>query len=52
METNKRKWSMVWPVLLIGLGVVFLLDNLGVVSWNVGLMLYRLWPLILVAFGC
>ncbi|MBW8011053.1 MAG: hypothetical protein FVQ83_07415 [Chloroflexi bacterium] len=51
MEINKRKISLVWPVILIGLGIVFLLDNLGVVSWNVGLMLYRMWPLILVAFG-
>lgn len=51
METRKRKFSLVWPVILIGVGVVFLLDNLGVVDWNVGMMLYRTWPLILVAFG-
>jgi len=35
-------------VVLIGLGVIFLLDNLGIFHWH---WLGRLWPLILIALG-
>lgn len=43
--------SLFWPLLLIGVGVVYLLGNIGVIetpSWG---MLWRLWPLALVAIG-
>ena len=43
--------SLFWPLLLIGVGVVFLLGNAGVIeppSWG---MLLRLWPLALIAIG-
>ncbi|MEA2008001.1 MAG: DUF5668 domain-containing protein, partial [Chloroflexota bacterium] len=43
--------SIFWPLLLIGGGVVLLMSNLGYIpqfSWNV---LWRLWPLALVALG-
>ena len=36
-----------WPVILIGAGVVFLLNNLGVLTWGVWEMLWRLWPVLL-----
>jgi hypothetical protein len=41
--SEHRNW---WPYLLIGIGLFFLLGNLGIVS---GLL--RLWPLILIAIG-
>lgn len=50
-NNNYRRGSLVWPILLIGIGVVFLLNNLGVISWNVWSMLLRMWPVILVAVG-
>jgi hypothetical protein len=43
--------SLFWPLVLIGAGVILLLSNLGYLpyqSWNV---LWRLWPLLLVALG-
>jgi LiaI-LiaF-like transmembrane region/N-terminal domain of toast_rack, DUF2154 len=39
------------PLLLIGAGVVFLLNNVGVLPWSVWETLGRLWPLILIAIG-
>jgi hypothetical protein len=38
-------------VILIGLGIVFLLSNLGVLSWSIWETLLRLWPVLLVAAG-
>jgi hypothetical protein len=37
-------------VLLIGAGLLFLLDNLNVIDFNIA-DLFRLWPLLLIAFG-
>lgn len=51
METKARRGGIVGPLILIGLGVLFLLNNLGVVSWNVWLALWQLWPLLLIAIG-
>jgi hypothetical protein len=41
--SDRQNW---WPYLLIGIGLFFLLGNLGIIA---GLL--RLWPLILVAVG-
>jgi hypothetical protein len=46
-----RRGSLVWPVVLIGLGVIFLLNNLGILSWDIWMTIIRLWPLLLVAVG-
>ncbi len=53
MQENKRRSgpSLVWPVFLIGVGIIFLLNNLGILDWDVWYMLGRLWPLLLVAIG-
>ena len=43
--------SLFWPILLIGLGTIWLLANLGLLpdlSWR---FFVRLWPLILVVIG-
>jgi hypothetical protein len=42
---------VVGPVILIGLGIVFLLNNLGVLSWSIWATFLRLWPILLVAAG-
>lgn len=42
---------MVWPLILIGLGIIFLLNNLGALDWDVWFLIVRLWPLLLIAVG-
>ncbi len=43
--------SLFWPVILIGVGVVWLLGNLGMLSGNALNLLAALWPLLLVGIG-
>ena len=52
MEERKHyRGGFVWPVILIGAGIVFLLNNLGLVGWDVWSTLFRLWPVLLIAVG-
>jgi hypothetical protein len=46
-----RPRSVVGPVLLILLGIAFLVTNLGLVQWNVWELMWRLWPVWLIAAG-
>lgn len=48
---GRRRGGFVWPVLLIVVGLVFLLQNFGLVSWDIWGSLWRLWPLALVLIG-
>ncbi len=50
-ERRHYRGGFVWPIILIGAGIVFLLNNLGLVSWDVWQTLWRLWPLVLIAIG-
>jgi len=43
--------SLFWPIVLIGLGVIWLLSNLGVIPVTSLYTLLRLWPLILIVIG-
>jgi hypothetical protein len=53
VEESKRFGyrSLFWPVVLIGIGVVWLLGNLGLVSRENIVVLFRLWPLLLIVIG-
>jgi hypothetical protein len=51
MESSPRRGSLVGPVVLIGIGVLFLLSNLGAIRWSVWDALWRLWPILLIAAG-
>jgi len=51
MDEPKRRVSLVGPVILIGLGVIFLLNSLGVLAWSVWEVIFRLWPILLIALG-
>jgi hypothetical protein len=51
MEGRYRRGGLVGPVLLIGLGVIFLLNNLGRLDWGVWLFILRLWPVLLIGIG-
>lgn len=48
---EKYKPALFWPALLIGVGVLLLLSNLGIVGKISLINVFRLWPLILVAVG-
>lgn len=58
LETNntettprRRHVSLVGPVILIGAGIVFLMNNMGLLGWDVWLVLFRFWPVLLIAAG-
>lgn len=49
-EGGRRYPSLTWPIILILVGVLFLLSNMGVLDvdlWN----LWRLWPVLLILAG-
>lgn len=46
-----RRDGWVGPILLIGLGVIFLLSNFALLAFNVWDALLRLWPILLIAIG-
>jgi hypothetical protein len=48
---RRRPPSFFWPLVLIGAGVILLLSNLGYLPWQSWNVLWRLWPLLLVALG-
>lgn len=51
---NERKGyqgGIVWPLVLIGAGVILLLNNLGVSDINLWEVALRLWPALLIGFG-
>lgn len=43
--------SLFWPIVLIGVGVIWLLGNLNIISTANLVVLLRLWPLILIIVG-
>ena len=43
--------SFVGPVILIGLGLIFLLNNLGMTDLNIWDLVVRFWPVILIVVG-
>ena len=52
MTEHKRKGgSLVFPIILIILGVLFLLDNLNITSGIDWRTIWKLWPVILIALG-
>lgn len=48
---QSRRVSLVGPVILIGLGIILLLNNLGILEWSVWEVILRLWPVLLIAWG-
>ncbi len=51
MVVNSKRYSLFWPIVLIGAGVILLLRNLGFLpAFNWSVML-QLWPLVLVVIG-
>lgn len=51
MDTRYDYRSFFWPVVLIGIGLFWLLGNLGLLSSVNLAFLFRLWPLLLIFIG-
>ncbi len=51
LDSLFRRNEIAGPVFMIGLGVAFLLSNAGWMSWLDWDVLWRLWPIILIAVG-
>jgi len=50
MERENRHVKLVGPTILIGIGIILLLNNLGYLNWSLWDIL-NLWPILLVAAG-
>jgi hypothetical protein len=50
-ERHQRDDGAIFGVLLLFVGVIFLLNSLGVIPWEVWEDLWRFWPLILILGG-
>ena len=48
---KERKGSLFGPLFLIFIGILFLLNNLGVLPWDIWSQLIRLWPIFLIGAG-
>jgi len=51
VEERHYRPSLVGPLMLIGAGVVLLLNQAGLLPWNVWATLWRFWPVVLVLLG-
>jgi hypothetical protein len=50
-ERKPKRISIFGPVLLIAVGVILLLNSLGILEWGIWWSLLRLWPILLIAAG-
>ncbi len=50
-EGRFRRGGIVGPMILIGIGVVLLLNNLGMLPWGIWGTVWRAWPVILILVG-
>lgn len=52
MNTRERgRRGLVGPLLLVAVGVIFLLSNLGMLSFSAWAIVFRLWPVVFIAIG-
>jgi len=50
-EERKETKNIFSALFLIIAGIILLLNNFGVLSWTVWLVLFRFWPLLLIIWG-
>src|SRR5512139_3827557 len=48
---HRRGVRLFWPIILIGVGAILLLSNLGVIHGNPWTIIFQLWPVALIALG-
>jgi len=46
-----RRPSLFWPIVLIGIGVILLLNNAGVIQGNPWTLIWQFWPVLLIVIG-
>jgi hypothetical protein len=51
IEAFINRHGFLWPIVLTGLGVIFLLSNFGIIQMPVWTAIVRLWPVLLIALG-
>ena len=51
MENRTRSRGLVGPLLLVTVGVLLLLSNLGMLGLNAWELIFRFWPILLIAIG-
>ncbi len=56
MENNNvrrsgSRGSLVGPAVLVGLGIILLLNNFGALPWSVWETIFRLWPVLVIGVG-
>lgn len=50
-DRREHRGGFVGPTILIGLGILLLLSNLGMLQWSVWDTAWKLWPILLIAAG-
>ena len=50
-KRHDRRHGYLWPLILIFAGFIFLLNNFGILPWNVWNNLVLFWPLLLILWG-
>ena len=50
-QTVTKPRSVLFPILLIALGLLFLTQTLGIVPWEIWGWLWRFWPVVLILIG-
>jgi len=48
---RKHRPSFIWPIILIAVGTIVLLGNLGIIEEGIWNQLWRLWPVVFIAIG-
>ncbi len=51
MESNSSPRNYSWAAFLILVGIMFLLNTTGVVSWSIWMYVLRFWPILIVLIG-
>lgn len=49
--SHPRGVRLFWPIILIGVGSILLLSNIGVIHGNPWSTIFQLWPVLLIALG-
>jgi len=46
-----RERNPFWGIVFLSIGVIFLLNNFGILSWDVWDILWKFWPIFLIVVG-
>ncbi|MBN1877590.1 MAG: hypothetical protein JXA33_25430 [Anaerolineae bacterium] len=48
---KRKEVDLVGPIVLIGIGAILLLNNLGYLNWSIWDILWRFWPVFIIGWG-